>query len=179
MFSWHRPILGGGPTFLAGDAKYAELAGTRILLNVHRSDDPYFEWARVIEAVANGCVVVTETSTGTAPFVPGVHFVQAPLEYLAEQAVALALDEPRRAAIADAAYETLRGRLDQSRARRRRAGRGAPRGRHRARRAASRRCCPRLEDAAARLARSARAALRPSPAAHEPRPSSCASWPGR
>ena len=35
------------------------LAGTRILLNVHRGDEPYFEWARVVEAVANGCVVAT------------------------------------------------------------------------------------------------------------------------
>ena len=115
VFSWHRPILGGAPSFLAGDAKFDALADTRILLNVHRGDDPYFEWARVLEAAANGCVVVTETSTGTAPLVPGEHFVEAPLEYLAEHAVALALDEPRRAAIADAAHDLLTGELDQQR----------------------------------------------------------------
>ncbi len=115
MFSWHRPILGGGPAFLAGDAKFDALANTRILLNVHRGDDPYFEWARVLEAAANGCVVVTEISTGTSPLVAGVHFVEAPLEYLAEQAVALAHDEPRRAAVAAAAHDLLTGELDQRR----------------------------------------------------------------
>ena len=47
--------------------KYETLADTRILLNVHRGDDPYFEWARVVEAVANGCVVATETSVGHRP----------------------------------------------------------------------------------------------------------------
>lgn len=113
MFAWHKPILGGGPAFLAGDAKYDALADTRILLNVHRSEDPYFEWARVIEAIANGCLVVTETSTGTEPLIAGEHFVAAPLEYLAEQAVALAHDEPRRRRIADAAYDALRTDLDQ------------------------------------------------------------------
>jgi GT2 family glycosyltransferase len=118
VFSWHRPVSGragdgAGAAFLAGAAKFEALADTRILLNVHRSDDPYFEWARVIEAVANGCVVVSETSTGTTPFQAGEHFVEAPLEYLAEQAVALAFDEPRRAAIADAAYEMLTRHLDQ------------------------------------------------------------------
>jgi hypothetical protein len=114
MFSWHRPVLGDAPTFLAGSAKYDALAHTRILLNVHRSGDPYFEWARVIEAIANGCVVVTEPSTGTAPLVAGEHFVEAPLEYLAEQAVALAFDEPRRARMAAAAYELLTSQLDQT-----------------------------------------------------------------
>ncbi len=114
MFSWHRPVRGDAATFLAGAAKYDALARMRILLNVHRSDDPYFEWARVIEAIANGCVVVTEPSTGTAPLVAGEHFVEAPLEYLAEQAVALAFDEARRARIADAAYELLTSELDQA-----------------------------------------------------------------
>ena len=113
VFSWHRPILGGGPTFLAGAAKYDALADTRILLNVHRGDDPYFEWARVVEAAANGCVVASETSMSTEPFVAGEHFVEAPLEYLAEQAVALAFDEARRVRIADAAHELLISRLHQ------------------------------------------------------------------
>ena len=45
---------------------------------------------------------------------PVDHLLMAPLESLAEEAVALAFDEPRRAAMADAAYEVLRRDLDQS-----------------------------------------------------------------
>lgn len=40
--------------------KWDWLASTKVLLNVHRSDAPYFEWARVIEAAANGCVARPE-----------------------------------------------------------------------------------------------------------------------
>ncbi len=114
FFSWHRPILADDPAFAAGDSKFAALADTRILLNVHRADEPYFEWARVVEAIANGCVVASENSVGFEPLTPGVHFLMAPFDYLAEQAVALALDEPRRSAMADAAYKLTTTALSQS-----------------------------------------------------------------
>jgi hypothetical protein len=113
LFSWHRPAREGTPAFTVGDDKYARLADTRILLNVHRDEAPYFEWARVVEAIANGCVIATETSVGIEPLVPGTHVLMAPLDTLAEQAVALAFDEPRRAAMAKAAYEVLVDELDQ------------------------------------------------------------------
>ncbi len=114
FFSWHRPIIGDGPSFTAGAAKLAELADTRILLNVHRGEEPYFEWARVVEAIANGCVVASESSVGIEPLVPGEHFLMAPLEHLAEQAIALAFDEPRRLAMAEAAYKLATTDLSQS-----------------------------------------------------------------
>jgi len=113
LFSWHRPARDSTPSFTVGDDKYARLADTRILLNVHRDEAPYFEWARVVEAIANGCVIATETSVGIEPLVPGTHLLMAPLDTLAEQAVALAFDEPRRAAMAKAAYEVLVDELDQ------------------------------------------------------------------
>jgi hypothetical protein len=113
FFSWHRPILGGAPSFAMGAEKYQALADTRILLNVHRGNEPYFEWARVLEAIANGCVVASETSVGFEPLVPGEHFLMAPFESLAEQAVALAFDEPRRVAMADAAYKLTTTTLSQ------------------------------------------------------------------
>jgi hypothetical protein len=107
FFSWHRPARAEHRTFATGASKYEALASTRILLNVHRGDDPYFEWARVVEAVANGCVVASERSVGYEPLVPGTHFLMADLDDLAEEAAALAFDEPRRAAMADAAHHLL------------------------------------------------------------------------
>lgn len=114
FFSWHRPATAGRSTFAAGDAKYRALADTRIMLNVHRGDEPYFEWARVVETMANGCVLATETSVAYEPLVPGTHMLMAPLDELAEQAIALAFDEPRRAAMAEAAYVALTGELHQA-----------------------------------------------------------------
>ncbi len=113
FFSWHRPATAGRAAFSSGDDKYERLASSRILLNVHRDDEPYFEWARVVEAVANGCVVATETSVGIEPFRPGEHLLMTSLDDLAEQAVALAFDEPRRARMATAAYGLLVGELHQ------------------------------------------------------------------
>ena len=63
--------------FLAGDAKWERLASSKVLLNIHRSPLAYMEWQRVVEAICNGCVVLTEHSLGAAPLVPGEHFVSA------------------------------------------------------------------------------------------------------
>jgi hypothetical protein len=114
FFSWHRPATAAHQSFAAGSAKFRALADTRIMLNVHRGDEPYFEWARVVETMANGCALATETSVGFEPLQPGVHMLMAPLDELAEQAVALAFDEPRRQAMADAAYEVLTDQLHQT-----------------------------------------------------------------
>ena len=78
-------------------------ADCRVVLLVHGDDELDFDWARASDAITNGCVVVSETSNGFAPLVPGVHFVMAPYENVVEQAVALAFDEPRRATMAEAA----------------------------------------------------------------------------
>lgn len=77
LFSFTRPVRGGVDGLVFGAAKYDLLARSRILLNIHRDGDGpgYFEWARMVEAMANGCAVVTEPSTAVEPLVPGEHFV--------------------------------------------------------------------------------------------------------
>ena len=78
MFSFSRPVSAGVGGLVFGAAKYDLLADSRVLLNLHRDDTRpgYFEWARMIEAMANGCCVVTEPSTGYEPLEPGQHFVE-------------------------------------------------------------------------------------------------------
>ncbi|HVX21089.1 MAG TPA: glycosyltransferase [Acidimicrobiales bacterium] len=115
LFTFDRPVTGTEPGFLVGGKKFDHLARSKMLLNVHRSDVAYFEWLRVIEAVANGCAVVTEASLGCRPFVPFEHFVQGSLEVLAEYALAVLLDEGWRAQLASAAYEFMRDELDMVR----------------------------------------------------------------
>jgi hypothetical protein len=77
LFSFSRPVHDGVPGLVFDTDKYALLARSRILLNIHRDDTipGYFEWARMIEAMANGCCVVTEPVAGFEPYEPGVHFV--------------------------------------------------------------------------------------------------------
>lgn len=77
LFRFTSPVHGGVPGLVFGRDKYDLLARSRILVNVHRDDASpgYFEWARMVEAMANGTTVVTEPSAGFAPLEPGVHFL--------------------------------------------------------------------------------------------------------
>lgn len=95
MFSFSRPVDDDVPGLVFGEAKYELLADSRILINVHRDDRTpgYFEWARMVEAMANGCCVLTEPVTGFEPFVPGADMV---VSDDLPSALAELLDEPDR-----------------------------------------------------------------------------------
>ena len=117
LFRFDRPIGPQTPGVVFGNEKYRFLAQSRLLLNVHRErpghgDAPaYFEWARMVEAMANGCVVVTEPSEGYAPLVAGEHFIEAPTGQLGATIEQL-LEQPERIAhVADAARAMVTGPL--------------------------------------------------------------------
>ena len=83
LFDFSRPVDGAIESLVFGAAKYDLLASSKILVNIHRdagdsgdAANHYFEWARLIEAMANGCVVVTEPATGFAPLQSGKHFIE-------------------------------------------------------------------------------------------------------
>ena len=122
LFRFDRPIVADTPGVLFGADKYRLLSSARILINLHRDRamhlpvgtvaPPYFEWARMIEAMANGCVVVTEPSEGFEPLQDGVHFVQAEVHDMADVIDGLLADESHRRAIADAAHAAVTGPLE-------------------------------------------------------------------
>jgi hypothetical protein len=97
LFSFSRPVTSAVGGLVFGRQKYDLLADSRILLNIHRDQarPGYFEWARMVEAMANGCAVVTEPSAGYEPLVAGRHFVET--EDLSG-VVAELLDDPERCA---------------------------------------------------------------------------------
>lgn len=105
-----RPNPETSRSFLSGDDKWALLARTKLLLNLHRTDAPYFEWQRVLDAIHCGAVVVTEPSTDFDPLVPGEHVISGRAETLHLIAEELLEDEERRRKMAVAAYELIRER---------------------------------------------------------------------
>jgi hypothetical protein len=121
LFRFDHPVGGHTPGLVFGREKYELLASTRVLLNIHRdrsADLPrdaepaaYFEWARMVEAMASGCVVLTEPATGYEPLEPGVHFVEAAATDFAVALEALLGDEDRRSRVAHAAREAVTGPL--------------------------------------------------------------------
>lgn len=126
LFRFDRPVTPSTPGVVFGADKYDLLARSALLVNVHRDRSMhlppgtpiphYFEWARMVEAMANGCVVVTEPSEGYAPLQPGVHFVEAEGDGMADAIDELLGDPSRRTRIADAARIAVTEELALSKA---------------------------------------------------------------
>ncbi len=110
LFKFDRPVDGTTPGVVFGANKYDVLASAKVLVNIHRERESlaaYFEWARMVEAMANRCVVVTEPSDTSAPLIAGEHFVSASLDEMSD-AIAQLLDDPvRHRAIADKALHAV------------------------------------------------------------------------
>src|ERR1700733_2166582 len=81
--------------FLTGTDKYHRLRSAKVLLNLHRTTSAALEWMRFLEAICNGCVVVSEPCLDNEPLVPGEHFLLAGAESIAYVVNGL-LDDPQR-----------------------------------------------------------------------------------
>ena len=99
------------PDFLKEQDKYARLGEAKILLNLHRTSSAALEWMRFLEAICNGCVVVSEPSLDGDPLIAGEHFEQAPVERIADTVEALLDDPPRLLAMRERAYDFIRAEL--------------------------------------------------------------------
>jgi hypothetical protein len=117
LFKFDRPVSASTPGLVFGSAKYDVLARAKVLVNIHR-DRPgtdaaphYFEWARMVEAMANRCVVLTEPAATYAPLIDGDHFVTADLDELGAELDRLLDDDNRRTEIADRAHDAVFGPL--------------------------------------------------------------------
>lgn len=104
----HEPRRADTPGFASGAARGRLLRRSRVLLNVHAADRPYFEWQRALYAMANGCLVVSEASLGAEPLADGRHLVFAPLEHLMDRCEEYLADENLRQRMAAETYRFLR-----------------------------------------------------------------------
>lgn len=58
---------------------------SRILLNIHRDEFPYFEWHRIVhQGMANGALVVSEPCFDDPHFKPDIHFIVEDQRHLGE-----------------------------------------------------------------------------------------------
>jgi hypothetical protein len=109
-----KPKPEAAPFFLLGDEKYELLRSSKTLLNLHRDGAEALEWPRVLEAICNGCVVVTERSIDMAPLVPGEHLVAGRAESLAALAQGLVERPDELSRLRLAAYDLVREELPMS-----------------------------------------------------------------
>ena len=100
-------------SYLSPARRNALLQRTKILLNVHYSELPYFEWHRALIGLANRCCMITEPCEGFAPLIPGKHLIMAKADHLIACCEYYLEHEDQREAIAGAAYDFVRERLSQ------------------------------------------------------------------
>ena len=99
------------PDFLTGTDKYHRLRSAKILLNLHRTTSSALEWMRFLEAICNGCVMVSEPCLDSDPLVAGEHYVVAPVEDIGP-AIDRLLDQPDQLRLMrERAYDFVREEL--------------------------------------------------------------------
>ncbi|HEX3360158.1 MAG TPA: glycosyltransferase family 2 protein [Solirubrobacterales bacterium] len=109
-----KPHMKDAAYYLSGTRRSELLADSKLLINIHQQTLPYLEWHRILSAVLNGCVVLTEHSLMTEPFQPGEHFISGRLADLPLLLEGL-LEEPERLErIRHDAYELVKSAMPMS-----------------------------------------------------------------
>ncbi len=101
-------------SYLSVEKRTKLLAQTKILLNVHYSDQRYFEWHRMLTGMANGCCVVSETCEGYGTLIPGKHFVMVDREQLIAACNYYLNNPAERDEIASNGLDFIQKRLSQA-----------------------------------------------------------------
>jgi GT2 family glycosyltransferase len=104
------PNVGAGPGFVT-DAKWDLLGRSKVIINLHQGEEPYFEWLRALDAIHGGAVLVSEHSLGIEPLVPHQHLFVGRPESLGLIADGLLHDEPRLQEVRQNAYSFVRESL--------------------------------------------------------------------
>jgi hypothetical protein len=80
------PAIPGATTYLNSPTMIGLMQRTKVLLNIHRGEDVYFEWQRIVmQGIWQGVLVITEPCSDAPPFQPGRDFVEASLDELPEK----------------------------------------------------------------------------------------------
>jgi hypothetical protein len=95
------PLQAGDPDHVSPRAFAALAQRSKIVLNIHRDDAPYFEWQRIVQygLLQNACVV-TERSTRVPGLEPGRHYFEDDLDAL-PALIEWLLDDPQGRAEAE------------------------------------------------------------------------------
>ena len=103
----HHPKTGDGTDFVSGETKLELLRDTRVLLNLHRDQSQALEWVRVLEAITNGAVILSEHSVDAYPLIAGKHFISASTSSLGILAADILDHDARLTDLRNSAYEFI------------------------------------------------------------------------
>ncbi|MEM9513414.1 MAG: hypothetical protein AAGA42_01045 [Actinomycetota bacterium] len=100
------PNRSTSPAFVAGEHKRTLLGRTELVVNIHQSDEPYFEWLRMIDAAHGEAAFVSEPSVADEPFVAGEHYLTFETDTLGTRLDEL-VGDARAADVARRAHELV------------------------------------------------------------------------
>lgn len=110
------PLIKGQDQALDTAAVVGLSRRSKILLNVHRDDLPYFEWHRIIfHGLWQNTLVVTEPCHDIPGLVAGEHFIECPLDEMPERVSWLLSSEEGQATaqrVRQAGHEALKAKFD-------------------------------------------------------------------
>jgi hypothetical protein len=106
-----RPNWEPSQGFHVEDTKWDLLGRAKVMINIHQDEFPYFEWLRIVQAMSNGAVVVSDRAVDFAPLVAGRHLLFGETDSLHLLAELLLDDGDRWWKMQTAAYETVRHEL--------------------------------------------------------------------
>lgn len=100
-----KPKFAQTPGFYANEQRNQLLSSSKIIINVHAVENTYFEWLRVMMAIANGCLFVTEVSDHIEPLINHKHLVMVSLDEIPERCEYYLTHESERLKIVNRAYD--------------------------------------------------------------------------
>jgi hypothetical protein len=81
-----KPLLAGKTTYMDTPTVLGVVQRSKILLNIHRDQDLYFEWQRIVlQGIWQRTLVLSERCSPAPPFRPGMDFVEADLKAFPEK----------------------------------------------------------------------------------------------
>lgn len=82
FYFWNgkQPMITGTNTSMDTTTAQGIIQRSKILINIHQGDQPYFEWHRIVnQGIANRTLVISETCTSGDEFTPGEDFISSEL----------------------------------------------------------------------------------------------------
>ena len=106
-----KPLLAGKTTYMDTPTVLGLVQRSKILVNIHRAEDRYFEWHRIVMlGIWQRILVISEPCTPAPPFRPGIDFIEAELADIPKKVdyyLSSARGRREAQAIASEGYRTL------------------------------------------------------------------------
>jgi hypothetical protein len=106
-----KPLLAGKTTYMDTPTVLGLVQRSKILVNIHRAEDRYFEWHRIVMlGIWQRILVVSEPCTPAPPFRPGIDYIETELSDIPKRVdyyLSSAKGRREAQAIASEGYRTL------------------------------------------------------------------------